>query len=537
MSENKTSNHPYLPLIVAISVCLGILIGFSVSKYQFATDDVQVASKKFRNILQLIDKEYADSVDINKLFEKGIAKTLGELDPHSSYIPLRDLITKTKLDSEISGIGVRYSYIRDTLFVTEVIKNGPAHKSGIMAGDRILAVNDVGLIAIEDQTVFANLIRGDKGSTAKVSLYRKVTNKEINITIVRDIVPVDAVDLAYMIDLNTGYIKLTRFSENSGNELHNQLVTLKKQGLKQLILDLRDNGGGYYEAAVQICDEFLPQGKDIVYTQSRGIVRDKKKSVFVGEFEYQKLIVLINENSASASEIVSACLQDNDRAVIIGRRSFGKGLVQSPFALFDGSEVRVTTARYFSPSGRCLQKPYLAYADTKSRLKTGELFDEEKAFKNDSLKYHTANQRTVYGGGGVYPDVFIPKDTSLNNTFIAKMLEQQLFLEFGVFYFSIRPELKKDGLDEYTKAFKVSDKMLKEYLVFCKNHKFKIPPIEVTRLSFLLKRELKIYLAEVIWGTNGMYRLVNINDIYITKAIRTFKKSKDILNPSANKKN
>jgi carboxyl-terminal processing protease len=493
---------------------------------------VQVASKKFRNIFQLIEKEYVDSIKINDLFEKGIAGILKELDPHSSYVSNRDILTKTNLDSQISGIGIKYSFLRDTLFITEVIKDGPAHKSGVMAGDRILKVDDQNIVKVEDQSIFSNLIRGKKGTNVNLSIYRKFNNSTQNIKIERNDIPYEAIDLSYMIDKQTGYIKLNRFSDNSGNELHSQLIQLKKQGLKQLILDLRGNGGGYFDAAVQICDEFLPQGKDIVYTQSRGIVKDKKKSQFYGEFEHQKLIVLIDENSASSSEIVSAALQDNDRAIIIGRRSFGKGLVQSPFLLFDGSEVRITTSRYYSPSGRCLQKPYTEYNnDISNRLQSGQLSNKDSIYKNDSLKYHTNNMRTVYGGGGVYPDIFIPLDTSLNEKHLVNMLTQQLFLEFGVLYFHKHPELQKMSLEEFSNTFIVTDKHLDDFLDFCEDYKIEPKKHHLTPIKWLLKRELKIYLAEVIWGTNGMYRLINLNDQYIIQSLKAFPKSKEILEP------
>jgi carboxyl-terminal processing protease len=528
------ASHPFLPIIIAASICVGILIGFSVSRYQFASDEVQVASKKFRSIFQLVEKEYVDSINITNLFEKGIAKTLYELDPHSSYIPPRDLAGRTNLDSEISGIGIKYSYLRDTLFVTEVVKGGPAFKSGLLAGDRIIAVNETGIVAVKDQTIFANLIRGEKDSDVTLHIYRKIAQKELAITVKRNSIPVDAIEVAYMIDKKTGYIKLTRFSENSGNELHKQLVNLKKQGLKQLILDLRDNGGGYYDAAVQLCDEFLPKGRDIVYTQSRGVVKDKKKSQYVGEFEHQKLIILINENTASASEIVSAALQDNDRAVIIGRRSFGKGLVQSPFTLFDGSIVRITTSRYYSPSGRCIQKPYSSYAnDIKNRLNSGALTNADSTYRNDSLKFHTLNQRTVYGGGGVYPDVFVPEDTSLNNSTIAKMLVDQLFFEYGVLYLELHKEhFSKMELDTYASKFKVNEEMFQDFLRFCKGYQVKVLSKDLDRLTPVIKRELKIHLAEVIWGANGMHRLINLNDPFILKSLSTFPNSQEILAPS-----
>jgi carboxyl-terminal processing protease len=534
--KEQTKIKSFLPIIICSSICVGILIGYSISSYQFATSQVQIASKKFRDIFKIIESEYADSVEIEDLYEKSIKNTLAELDPHSSYIPNKDLVSKTNLDSEISGIGIKYAYLRDTLFVTESIKKGPAFLAGIKNGDRILAVNGTSIVKVEDQSIFAQLLRGKKGTSVQLLVYRKTTKKELKLEIERNEIPFEAVDLSYMVNAKTGYLKLNRFSEESGNELHKQLIELKKKGMKQLILDLRDNGGGYYEAAVQICDEFLPQGRNIVYTQSREVVKDKEMSKLVGEFEYQNLIVLINENSASASEIVASALQDNDRAVLVGRRSFGKALVQSPYPLFDGSEVRITTARYYSPSGRCIQKPYSMVqnykSDIKNRAKTGELIDEEKIFKNDSLKYHTRNNRTVFGGGGVYPDVFIALDTSLNHPILTKMLSEFYFLEYGIKISQLDSTIEKMGLDAFSLEYKVSDAMLQDYINFCQKEAFVVSKKDQAALKMTLKREIKIYLAEAIWGTNGMYRMANLNDSYLTKSLEIFPTIGLILNPS-----
>ena len=528
---NKSIKEVSIPLLVSVCVCLGTLLGISISTYQFAKDDVQVSSKKYRTILNNIDKEYADSVDIKHLFEISMKEMLYKLDPHSSYVPADDFLTKTSLDTDFHGVGIRYIYLRDSLFVAESIVEGPAYLAGVRSGDRILEVNDSNVVAIRNANTVYALLRGDKDSEVNVKIYRKLTNESIDLSIKRGIIPNAAVDLGYMLNDRTGYIKLNRFSFDAGKEIRDKIVSLKKQGLRNLILDLRDNGGGLYHEAVAICDEFLTQGRDIVFTQARGVIKDKQESEVIGEFEEGALAVLINENSASASEIVSGALQDNDRAIIVGRRSYGKGLVQTPFSLFDDSELRLTTSRYYTPSGRCIQKPYDAKQYEKNvggRLTSGELFDDKNTYKNDSLKYHTVNMRTDFCGGGIYPDLFVAKDSSLQRKVIAQMFSAQCFLEFAILY-SQKNKLK--DLDSFVANFEIDELTLNSYYKFCKDLGLELTQLEKSEVKEIVKRELKIQIANSKWGELGMRKALNLTDDFILKSLKVFPTIDQVLSP------
>lgn len=530
---NNSLKEISIPLVAALCLCVGTLLGISLRTHQFATGEVQIASKKYRNILNSINKEYADTVDIQHLFEVGMKEMLYKLDPHSSYVPATDFLTKTSLDSDFHGVGVRYVYLRDTLFVAEAIANGPAAKAGVQAGDRIIEVNDSSIVAVKSANTIYNLLRGKNGSVVNVKVYRRLEQSILDLKITRGTIPNSAVDLAYMLDDENGYIKLNRFSNRSSEEMRDKIIMLKEKGLKNLILDLRDNGGGLYYEAVAICDEFLDQGRDIVFTQSRGIIKDKQKSEVIGEFEEGGLVVLINKNSASASEIVSGALQDNDRAIILGGRSYGKGLVQTPFKLFDDSELRLTTSRYYTPSGRCIQKPYNAqqYEHTGVRLQTGELYDEGKVYKNDSLKYHTVNMRTVYGGGGIYPDVFIPQDSSLQTELIAKLYADQCFMEFGILY-SLEHQEKIGDLETFIKSFEIDQQGFDAFYLFCKSLGMKISKKDLLDNREVIVRELKIQIADARWGELGRRKVLNLFDKHVQESVKIFPNASQILNPS-----
>lgn len=528
-----------IPLFVAVALVVGILIGVAISSYQFPKDEVQLASKKYSSILNLIEKQYVDSVNVTDVFETNVSMLLNDLDPHSSYVPAEDYMTKVVLDSDFEGIGIRYFYLRDTLFVAECIKNGPSFKSGLKSGDRILQAGDSSLIGITDVNQIYSILRGPSESHVSLKVYRKSTRDTLKVEIVRGKIPNLAADLAYMVDDATGYIRLNRFSTNAHHEIENQIAELVKKDASQLIIDLRNNGGGYMHAAEEICDLFLPIGSDILYTVQREKVTSKKVAEKHGGYEKLPVILLINENSASASEIVSGALQDNDRALIVGRRSYGKGLVQTPFSLIDGSEIRLTTSRYHTPSGRCIQKPYHPEGhnyedDYLSRLKSGELFSEEMVQKNDSLKYHTLNNRTVYGGGGIHPDIFVSEDTSSNSILLRKLYTEQIFTEYGILYGEKNSErLSKMSLELFLSDFKVTQSMVSECLSFAKSQGVSYGLNELKRSGRKIKLEIKAHIAESKWGSLGMNKVLNKQDNFILKSLEVFPKMDLLLNPKS----
>ena len=534
---NKKIKEASIPVVFAVALLIGILIGISLGTYQFPQDDVQLASKKYTSILNLIDRKYTDTVDVDQLFEGSVKHMLGELDPHSSYVANEDYITKSVLDSDFEGIGIRYFYLRDTLFVAESIKEGPSYMGGLRAGDRILSVaeeegsqepQDSSLIGIKDVNAIYNLLRGKSGSKIALTVFRKLSGDTLKLSITRGKIPNVAVDLAFMLDDKTGYIRFNRFSARSHLEVKSQMAKLLDENMGQLILDMRNNGGGYLNSAVEICDLFLESGRDILYTVNRGKVISIKKAEKKGGYEKLPLIVLLNENSASASEIVAGALQDNDRALIVGRRSYGKGLVQTPFTLLDDSELRLTTSRYHTPSGRCIQKPYTSenysYQDDYiSRIKSGELFNEEFVKKDDSLKYHTLNKRTVYGGGGIYPDVFVAEDTSQNSILLRKLYSEQIFTEFGILY-GKQHEKSLDGftLSKFVKQFKVDDSLLNKCLTFAQEYGISVDESDLIKSTEKIKLEIKAHIAESKWGVLGMYSVLNEEDSFIKKSIEAF---------------
>lgn len=526
-SRNKINSfyrQASIPLIATVCLALGTLLGLLISTYQFPNQEVSLAAKKYESVLHLIDKEYVDSVGIQKLFESNLEKTLSELDPHSSYVAAEDFHTKTSLDSDFDGIGIRYLYLRDTLLVTEAMKGGPSDLAGLRAGDRLIEVSDSSVVALPNTNTIYKLLRGERNTKVKVKIYRKATNQTLDLEIIRGAIPNLAADVAYLLDARTAYVRLNRFSANSHLEVINKVQELKLLGAKRLVLDLRDNGGGYLHAAIEICDEFLAPGRDILYTVKRGKITMVEKAVKSGGTERMPLVILINENSASASEIVAGALQDNDRALIVGRRSFGKGLVQTPFVLLDNSELRLTTSRYHTPSGRCIQKSYDAYqGEYLNRLQSGELFSEENLQKNDSLKYHTLNNRTVYGGGGIYPDVFVAQDTSDYSVLLSELYRQQAFLEFGILYALRHPDLKNQvSLEQFSSGFELSSSEWRKFRQFSGQLGIKWSNQGVMVSGIKIKQEIKVHIAEAIWGNEGMSYVWSRYDPYIIAAIKSF---------------
>lgn len=416
---------------------LFFIISSFVNAQSIDRNELLATDNKMSFTLNMIRYYYAEKPDMKKIVEKGIVNMLKELDPHSVYISKEDVDKMNEpLVGNFDGVGVSFQIMKDTIYVVDVIRGGPSEKVGVMPGDKIVKVDDKIATGdtIKTDWVFKNL-RGVKGTKVKITIERKGRKEPIVFDIIRDKIPITSVDTWFMLDKTLGYIRLDRFAQNSQSEVLEAIKDLKKQGMKELIFDLRGNGGGYLDVAFKLSDEFLDDEKLIVYTEGVSSPRYDFKSQSKGEFEKGKLVILIDETSASASEIVSGAIQDWDRGVIVGRRSFGKGLVQRPFNLPDGSQIRLTTSRYYTPSGRCIQKPWddgldSYYNDYMKRYQHKELITPDSIKFPDSLKYSTSNGRIVYGGGGIMPDVFVPIDTSRASDYLINLRSKGIFNNF-----------------------------------------------------------------------------------------------------------
>lgn len=521
MKVKKVSIFKIGLTIIAIVICTLPGIG----------QEVQSQSLKFSRLLRLVDSYYADSVDLEKVTENAIISLLSDLDPHSVYIS-KDEVDKMNepLEGSFDGIGISFNILRDTLMVIQTIPGGPSEKVGLIAGDRIIYVDDemVAGIGLTNQMVFDRL-RGERGTLVRVKIQRNYNPELLEFDIIRDKIPIFSLDASYMLNKNTGYIKLNRFAATTNEEFTEAIKNLKaNHKLDNLVLDLRGNGGGYLKQAFEISDEFLPTSRTIVYTEGMKSPRRDYNSTVIGEFETGKLVVLIDGGSASASEIVSGAVQDWDRGIIVGRRSFGKGLVQQPYYLTDGSMVRLTTAHYYTPSGRCIQKPYNEGLDEyrndlTDRIVNGELFFKDSIDVNDSLAYKTLiNQRTVYGGGGVIPDVFIPLDTSSNYQYYNKLVRKNVVNQYAIDYFDKnRTMLEKKYTDfsNFKANFEVSDQMLEEIWQSGVDKGIDREEESIDFITEHAKKHMKAIIARDLWNSSEYYEVMNENDDEILKAI------------------
>jgi len=529
------NSNKWQPFIYAVLIAAGIFIGIWL-KPSSGIRSYFSGNSKFSEILNLINQAYVDTVNMEELEEKTVNELLTTLDPHSVYIAAKDLQqANEQLEGNFEGIGVEFTILNDTIMVVSAINGGPSQELGIQAGDRIVAVDSqrVAGVGIKNERVF-KLLRGSKGSQVNVVVYRPESGKTILYTISRNTIPIYSVDVNMMLNNETGYIKISRFAATTHEEFVKALNQLKLQGLQNLIIDLRGNPGGYLTAATEISDELLSSDKLIVYTQGR----TRPKSEYIAEreglFEKGKLIVLIDEGSASASEIVSGAIQDWDRGVIIGRRSFGKGLVQEPFELRDGSAIRLTIARYYTPSGRSIQKPYdIGYAEYEDeilhRLEDGELEDSTKIVKLDSTVFKTAKGRIVYSKGGIMPDIFVPIDTTYRNTFSTLVFAKGLVNKFVYAYVDEhRNELKKYvNVVVFKEQFNADLFGLFTSYASQQGNKASVKDIAITR-NFLGK-QLKALIARQLWRDNGYYNIVNSYDPTVQKALQSLTRYNQIL--------
>lgn len=494
-----------------------------------AQEVVQKNQMKFGRLLRLVDGYYVDSADVNELTEKAIVHMLSELDPHSVYISKEEVDKMNEpLQGNFEGIGISFNIFKDTLLITTIIPGGPSEKVGLRAGDRIVEVDlkNIAGTGIKNSDVM-EMLRGDKGTKVDIKVVRRNMNAPLDFSIIRDKIPIYSLDASYMIDETTGYIKLNKFSATTTEEFIEAMKELKSQNIQNLILDLRGNGGGYLKSAIEISDQFLEANKLIVYTDGQNDPKREYKATSGGFFKKGNLVVLVDESSASASEIVSGAVQDWDRGLIIGRRSFGKGLVQKPYFLTDGSLVRLTTAHYYTPSGRNIQKSYENGVDEYKRdyldrLTTGELFSADSIQLSDSLKFKTlVNGRDVYGGGGVMPDIFIPMDTSSYYRYYNRLRRTNIVYNFVLDYVDQhRAEIKNQfpKFDAFNNKFEVTDEMVN--LIIAEGEKKGIEKEEES-LRFTMptmKNEIKALIARDIYTRNDFYKILLKDDEAILKA-------------------
>jgi carboxyl-terminal processing protease len=519
------------PILIAAGLAIGILIGATLINQSNSSKIIVNSVTKFREIISNIENSYVDEVDAADLVEGAILDMLENLDPHSIYIPQKDVeITNADLRGEFEGIGIEFNIIKDTILVVAPLVGGPSEAVGLKSGDKIIKVDGeiVAGVGITIRDVI-NVLRGPKGTEVIVSVLRRNEKDLIDFTIIRDKIPQYSVDAAFMINDETGYIKITRFASTTYEEFRDKMEGLTSQGMNKLILDLQGNPGGYMERAVDVADEFISDDKLIVSQDGRvkrynAEFRAYKK----GLFEEQPVIVLIDEGSASGSEIVAGALQDHDRALIVGRRSFGKGLVQMPIPLSDGSELRLTISRYYTPSGRCIQKPYAEGKDTyradrMNRYENGEYFSEDSIVFADSLKYNTAKGRIVYGGGGIMPDQFVPLDTTYNTAYISHLLYNNVIREFTLNYFNENSKMLEDmTLLDFQKSFKVTEQMLDELIRMGESVEVVFDEQQFLKSKPLIINRIKAFIARSVWDNEGWYRITNeYNEVY-QEALKQF---------------
>lgn len=529
----KHNSIIWYPLVISIAIVLGIVIGNYISTKKFTLDK----DRKINAVLNLIQSEYVDSIDVRDLVEQAIPAIIGNLDPHSYYIPASDIRAENeKLDGSMSGIGVSFFMMNDTANVDQVIPNGPAEKVGMLAGDRIISVNGESIVG---GTLTAegirSKIRGEKGTKVKIGVKRNSSKKTLTFTITRDDIPMNTIDVSYMLDDKTGYIKIAQFGKNTYDEFFAALSKLKKDGASRYIVDLRGNPGGYMEMAILMVNEFLEQGELIVYTKGRKEREDIQVwSDDQGSFHDAQVAVLIDEYSASASEIMAGALQDNDRGLVVGRRSFGKGLVQKQIYLPDSSAIRLTIARYYTPSHRCIQKDYtLGDEDDYSkelydRYSHGELYSADSIKVDKSKIFRTANGRIVYGGGGIVPDIFVPNDTTGITTYYRAVANLGLLQQYVYTYVDInRDQLKNVKTVKQLMGMMPSDDALTyDFVCYARDNGVPMRWYYINLSRSLIARQLRALVIRDVLGSEEFYRYYNRTDNTVNAALKALNDGK-----------
>ncbi|MEI6576348.1 MAG: S41 family peptidase [Bacteroidota bacterium] len=492
--------------------------------------DPKATELKFNEVIHLLNTCYLDSVNNNRLTEIAVKAMLKDLDPHSSYISAKDIKKMNEpLEGSFEGVGINYQLLRDTVFITSAINDGPAKRAGLMNGDRIVKIG--GKEATGKQAgetfVVANL-RGKKGSQVEVTVLRNPGQHIFNFMVERDNIPIHSIDLAYMVDKEIGYIKLNRFSATTMQEFRQAFKSLKEKKMTELILDIRGNGGGYLNAAIDLCEEFLKKDQLIVSTKGLNSPEVKYVSHGNGKYDTGRLIILVDESSASASEILSGAIQDHDRGILAGRRTYGKGLVQKPYYLPDGSMIRLTTARYYTPCGRCIQKPFSEgaekyFREIAFRREKGEFVHPDSIHFPDSLRFATGVGRTVYGGGGIVPDVFLPIDTTVQDPLYLEASKNNMFSEFTLAYLEGKRELMKiqfPDSDSFAKDFVVDDQTFKSFVEALMLKTKKVDDKDIAGGNALVKNQIKASFGRDLYDQETYYRVIMDYDPWVIAVLK-----------------
>lgn len=535
-----TKKYKGLALIILISVISGLLLGNLLARRatlsrisgMFSPRGMQT---KVDQVLSLIDGQYVDTVDMNEISEQLMVDLVSKLDPHSVYIPASDLENvNSELEGSFSGIGVQFNIQNDTVMIVAVVSGGPSEKVGILAGDRIVQVDDSAFVGknVTNEKVMKKL-RGAKKTKVKLGIKRHGTAEQLNYVVTRGEIPVNTVDISYMVEPGIGFIKVSKFGATSYTEFLNAIANLRSKGAKKYIIDLRENSGGFMDQAIFMVNEFLPQGKMIVYSEGKAYPRSEAKADGKGSCINLPVVVLIDEFSASASEIFAGAIQDNDQGTIVGRRSFGKGLVQQQLNLADGSAIRLTVARYYTPSGRSIQKPYVrgeseAYEmDILNRFKHGEFDSKDSIRMADSLNYKTKNGRTVYGGGGIMPDVFVPRDTSEYTDYLKNVINYGYLYQFA-FQYTDQHREKLKGFKTWQEMDKYLDSanLLEEFVRYAASKSLAPDKKQINISKRLMHTQLKAYITRNVLGDTGFYPLLYKDDTTVKTALEELKKKK-----------
>lgn len=533
MSTKNSSR--FTPIIIAVSVVIGILVGTFYAK-RFAGNRLGIingSSNKLNALLRVVEDQYVDTVNMADLVEKAMPQILAELDPHSTYIPAQNLEEVTsELEGSFSGVGIQFTIQNDTIHVNAVVQGGPSEKVGILAGDRIVTVDDSLFVgkALNNERAMRTL-KGPKGSQVKLGVKRMGEEKLLSFTVTRGDIPQNTIDAAYMLNDSIGYVRISKFGRTTHVEMLNALARLNHENCKGLIVDLRGNTGGYMEAAIRMVNEFLPQGKLIVYTQGRKYPRTEEFANGTGSCQQMPLVVLIDEGSASASEIFTGAIQDNDRGTIVGRRSFGKGLVQQPIDFSDGSAIRLTIARYYTPSGRCIQRPYESgnnrdyELDIFNRYEHGEFFSRDSIKQNENERFYTSLGRTVFGGGGIMPDVFVPQDTVGATSYLIEVINRGLTVQFTFQYTdNNRQKLSEYKTGEELLEYLRHQGIIEHFIRFAESKGVKRRNILIHKSYKLLEKNIYGNIIYNMLGLEENIKYINATDATVNKGIEILQK-------------
>lgn len=536
MRQNRSGR--YTPLLMALCVAIGIVIGTFYANH-FSGNRLNIinsGSNRLNNLLHIVDDQYVDHVNIDSLVDKAIPQILADLDPHSVYINAKNVqAANDELKGSFSGVGIEFTIRQDTIRVQNVIKNGPAERAGILAGDKIVRIDGklfVGKEVTNEEAM--RKLKGPKDTKVKVGVIRYGQKGVKEMTVTRGDIPQRSISATYMLDENTGYIRIKSFGETTYPDLLISLAKLSQENFSNLVIDLRDNTGGYLQSAVQIANEFLPKNKLIVYTEGRKSPRQEYRSDGHGSYQNIPIIVLINEGSASASEIFAGAIQDNDRGTIIGRRSFGKGLVQQQLAFTDGSLIRLTIARYYTPSGRCIQKPYTPGKDGSYEQDLLERYQHGEFFSQDSIKhtgpvYHTGIGREVYGGGGITPDIFVAEDTLNMTSYFKQAMMSGLILQFA-FTYTDNNRIKLNNFQEMMELsnYLVKQNMVEQFATYADKNGLKRRNLMIQKSHKLLERYINSRIIYNMQDEESWNKYINLDDPAISKALEVFKKNESV---------